>query len=115
MTRSRWRNSRNSWGRRLGGLSLLALTSGFAASSVDDILVYQQCSRKALKTAECDKRIQELLGDAIQQGGWREATIGFAHHGQCVSCSFPLYGSHGTAEIKLKAVRTQSRKNNLTF
>ncbi|MCO5565117.1 hypothetical protein L7F22_018788 [Adiantum nelumboides] len=100
-------NSRSLWGRRIGALSLLTLTGALAASSADDMLVYQQCSRKAFETAAANKRVRELLGSRIQQGGWQEASIGFAHRGQFVSCSFPVYGSQGTAEIKLKAVRMQ--------
>ncbi|KAI5065411.1 hypothetical protein GOP47_0020106 [Adiantum capillus-veneris] len=62
---------------------------------------------KAFESAAGNNRVRELLGSRIQQGGWQEATIGFAQNGQFVSCSFPVYGSQGTAEIKLKAVRTQ--------
>eukprot|EP00250_Pteridium_aquilinum_P011987 c20435_g1_i3 orf=57-569(+) len=94
-------------GQKIGGFLLLSVTIGLAASTADDMLIFQQCSRKAFKKAEGDQRMQELLGVNMQQGGWQESTIGFAQHGQLVSCSFPVYGGQGTAEIRLKAVRAR--------
>ena len=32
-------------GRKIGGFFLLAATAGIAASAVDDVLVFQQCSK----------------------------------------------------------------------
>lgn len=88
-----------------GALLVFGATGAIAASITDDILVYQQCSSKALERAARNETLKQALGTPIERQAWYKATIGFAHKGCAVSCSFPLAGSHGTAEIRLRAVR----------
>ena len=59
-----------------------------------------------------DRRIKEVLGP-IERGWWNEATIGFSQQGHSVSCTFPVYGEKGSAEIRLKAIRVKGKAGTI--
>ena len=61
--------------------------------------------RRAMEKATTDTRLKDILGEHIQQGPWYEATMGVDHEGHSASCSFPVTGSLGSANLHLRAVR----------
>lgn len=67
---------------------------------------------KALEKASQDPRLKEYIGEGIKLGQWHwyEASLAVAHKGMSASCSFPVYGSHGSANLHLKAVRLHGKE-----
>lgn len=93
-------------GRKLVQGLLISLTGGVALSALDDLLIYQSCSRKALERADKDQGIIDALGGPLLKGPWYEASLALAHKRHSVSCTFPVSGPKGTGRIQLKAVRS---------
>eukprot|EP00249_Psilotum_nudum_P009809 c22167_g1_i1 orf=412-882(-) len=85
---------------------LLATTGVVVASALDDVLIYKQCSSKAMHLATQDTQLKHVLGDSIVRG-WYKATIAVDDKGRSAFCSFPLSGSRGTANLRVRAVRSE--------
>ncbi|KAL6214476.1 hypothetical protein ACLB2K_013910 [Fragaria x ananassa] len=83
------------FGRKAVNYLLITVTGGVALSALDDLIIYQSCSSKAMKKASKDPAIQEALGEPVLKGPWYNAQLGVAHKRQSVSCKFPVYGPKG--------------------
>jgi hypothetical protein len=46
-----------------------------------------------------------MIGEYVDQGPWYEATMDTAHEGHSATCTFPVHGTHGSAELRVRAVR----------
>ncbi|KAG6555881.1 hypothetical protein Mapa_002523 [Marchantia paleacea] len=101
--------------QRAGAVALCGAMGWAAASAAEDVYIYDQCSSKALEKASQDPRLKEFIGEEIKLGQWHwyEASLAVAHKGMSASCSFPVYGSHGTANLHLKAVRLHGRRESV--
>ncbi|KAH8955308.1 hypothetical protein BDL97_08G130200 [Sphagnum fallax] len=78
----------------------------------DNFLIFQQCSRKALEKAAHDTQLKKILGENIEIGDWYESTIGVDHEGHSAYCNFPVKGSLNNANIHLRAVRFEDRRDS---
>ncbi|KAF5186812.1 Cytochrome oxidase complex assembly protein [Thalictrum thalictroides] len=94
-----------SFGRKMVQLLLLSLTGGVTLSALDDLSIYQGCSRKAMEKATQNKAIVDALGEPVEKGPWYNASLAVAHKRRSVSCTFPVSGPQGTGVFQLKAVR----------
>ncbi|KAL2619892.1 hypothetical protein R1flu_000097 [Riccia fluitans] len=97
--------------QRVGAVALCGTMGWAAASAAEDVYIYDQCSSKALQKATKDPRLKKAIGDEIKLGQWHwyQASLAVAHEGTSASCSFPVYGTEGVANIRLKAVRLQDQ------
>ncbi|KAL6217615.1 hypothetical protein ACLB2K_010832 [Fragaria x ananassa] len=93
------------FGRKAVNYLLITVTGGVALSALDDLIIYQSCSSKAMEKASKDPAIREALGEPVLKGPWYNAQLGVAHKRQSVSCKFPVYGPKGTGVLSVKAVR----------
>jgi hypothetical protein len=93
---------------------LLGLMSLAGVSIYDDYLIYQQCSKKAMDQAVNNPRLLAVLGEHIEKGPWYEATMGLDHEGHSASCTFSVIGSLGTANLHLRAVKFEEKRNWLS-
>ncbi|XP_042028849.1 uncharacterized protein LOC121775841 isoform X1 [Salvia splendens] len=99
-----------SWGRRIVSGALLCLTGGVALSALDDLVIYQGCSRflsfslKAMEKASKNKAIIDAIGEPIVRGPWYNASLAVAHKRHSLSCTFPVSGPQGSGIFQLKAV-----------
>ncbi|XP_047954017.1 uncharacterized protein LOC125200419 isoform X1 [Salvia hispanica] len=93
-----------SWGRRIVSGALLCLTGGVALSALDDLVIYQGCSSKAMEKASKNKAIIDAIGEPIVRGPWYNASLAVAHKRHSVSCTFPVSGPQGSGIFQLKAV-----------
>ncbi|KAK6136077.1 hypothetical protein DH2020_030182 [Rehmannia glutinosa] len=96
---------RKSWGRKVVSGALICLTGGVALSALDDLVIYQSCSSKAMEKASKNQAIIEAIGEPIVRGPWYNASLAVAHKRHSVSCTFPVSGPQGTGIFQLKAVR----------
>ncbi|KAJ7558362.1 hypothetical protein O6H91_04G035900 [Diphasiastrum complanatum] len=113
---SNWRQFSSAamrYGRPLGAVLLLGATGVAAASALKNILIYHGCSSKAMERAAKDPRMKKLLGESIEKGFWYEASLGLSHEGRSASCSFPIYGNQGHANLHLRAVKYEETGNKL--
>ncbi|EYU19911.1 hypothetical protein ABFS82_06G076200 [Erythranthe guttata] len=94
-----------SWGRTIVSGALISLTGGVALSALDDLVIYQSCSSKAMEKASKNQAIIEALGEPIVRGPWYNASLAVAHQRHSLSCTFPVSGPQGTGIFQLKAVR----------
>ncbi|KAK6156203.1 hypothetical protein DH2020_010451 [Rehmannia glutinosa] len=94
-----------SWGRKVVSGALICLTGGVALSALDDLVIYQSCSSKAMEKASKNQAIIEAIGEPIVRGPWYNASLAVAHKRHSVSCTFPVSGPQGTGIFQLKAVR----------
>ncbi|PRQ25709.1 putative cytochrome oxidase assembly protein [Rosa chinensis] len=93
------------FGRKAVNYLLITVTGGVALSALDDLIIYQSCSSKAMEKASKDPAIRDALGEPVLKGPWYNAQLGVAHKRQSVSCKFPVYGPKGTGVLSVKAVR----------
>ncbi|KAL5712046.1 hypothetical protein ACHQM5_014254 [Ranunculus cassubicifolius] len=96
-------------GRKLVQTLLISITGGVALSALDDLAIYQGCSRLAMEKADKNQAIKDAIGEPLVKGPWYEASLALAHRRNSVSCSFPVSGPKGTGMFKLKAVRKDER------
>ncbi|KAL3690079.1 hypothetical protein R1sor_016388 [Riccia sorocarpa] len=101
--------------QRAGAIALCGAMGWAVASAAEDVYIYNQCSSKAVQKASQDARLKEAIGDEIKLGQWHwyQASLAVAHEGTSASCSFPVYGTEGVANIRLKAVRLQGKTDSL--
>ncbi|XP_024542182.1 uncharacterized protein LOC112350358 [Selaginella moellendorffii] len=99
-----------------GGVLIYGATAALAFSILDDVLIYKKCSSKAMEVAAEDPRMKSFLGEGFKQGSWYEASLGSALQKQAVSCTFPVYGDHGSlGSVKLRAVREGNSISSLAY
>ncbi|XP_076901905.1 uncharacterized protein LOC143556489 [Bidens hawaiensis] len=98
-------NKAKAWGRRIVSGGLICLTGGVALSALDDLLIYQTCSSKAMEKASKNQAVIDAIGEPISRGPWYNASLAVTHKRHSVSCSFPISGPRGTGNFQLRAVR----------
>ncbi|KAI3434203.1 uncharacterized protein J3R85_006655 [Psidium guajava] len=91
--------------RKAVSFVLITVTGGVALSALDDLIIYHDCSSKAVDKASKNKAIIDALGEPIKKGPWYNASLAVAHQRHSVSCTFPVSGPKGSAIFQLKAVR----------
>ncbi|KAJ4968898.1 hypothetical protein NE237_015599 [Protea cynaroides] len=91
--------------RKVVSVVLLSLTGGVALSALDDLVIYQGCSSKAMEKASLNQAVKDALGEPVVKGPWYNASLAVAHKRHSVSCTFPVSGPQGTGVFQLKAVR----------
>ncbi|KAL5701158.1 hypothetical protein ACHQM5_026526 [Ranunculus cassubicifolius] len=96
-------------GQKLVQTLLISITGGVALSALDDLAIYQGCSRLAMEKADKNQAIKDAIGEPLVKGPWYAASLALAHRRNSVSCSFPVSGPKGTGMFKLKAVRNDER------
>ncbi|XP_050364935.1 uncharacterized protein LOC126783500 [Argentina anserina] len=93
------------FGRKAVNYLLITITGGVALSALDDLIIYQSCSSKAMEKVSKDPTMRDALGEPVVKGPWYNAQLGVAHKRQSVSCKFPVHGPKGTGVLTVKAVR----------
>ncbi|XP_058095090.1 uncharacterized protein LOC131240694 [Magnolia sinica] len=91
--------------RKVIPVLIFSLTGGIGLSALDDLLIYHQCSSKAMEKASQHQTILDALGEPILRGPWYNASLAVAHRRNSVSCTFPVSGPQGTGIFQLTAVR----------
>ncbi|KAE9591009.1 hypothetical protein Lal_00023233 [Lupinus albus] len=94
------------FGRKAVSFILITVTGGVALSALNDLAIYQGCSRKAMEKVINNQAIRDAIGEPIVKGSWYNASLAVAHKRHSVSCSFPVSGPLGSGVLQLKAVRT---------
>ncbi|OIV92091.1 hypothetical protein TanjilG_27246 [Lupinus angustifolius] len=94
------------FGRKAVSFILITVTGGVALSALNDLAIYQGCSRKAMEKAINNQAVRDAIGEPIVKGPWYNASLAVAHKRHSVSCSFPVSGPQGSGVLQLKAVRT---------
>ncbi|KMT05734.1 hypothetical protein BVRB_7g166640 [Beta vulgaris subsp. vulgaris] len=94
-----------SFGRKAVSTALLCLTGGVALSAIDDLAIYQGCSRKAMEKASKNQQVINAIGEPVMKGPWYSASLSVAHKRGSASCTFPVSGPQGNGVLRLKAVR----------
>ncbi|RXH98185.1 hypothetical protein DVH24_010510 [Malus domestica] len=77
----------SSFGRKAVSFILITTTGGVALSALNDLVIYQSCSRYSF------------------QGPWYNASLAVAHKRHSVACTFPVSGPRGAGVLEVKAVR----------
>ncbi|KAI3806101.1 hypothetical protein L1987_21993 [Smallanthus sonchifolius] len=95
-----------SWGRRIVSGGLICVTGGVALSALDDLIIYQSCSSKAMEKASKNQAVINAIGEPISRGSWYNASLAVTHKRHSVSCTFPVSRPHGTGIFQLRAVRS---------
>ncbi|KAF3961927.1 hypothetical protein ACB098_12G143600 [Castanea mollissima] len=94
-----------SFSRKAVSFVLITITGGIALSALDDLVIYNSCSSKALEKASKNKALLDAIGEPIVKGPWYNASLAVAHKRKSVSCTFPVSGPQGSGVFQLKAVR----------
>ncbi|CAL0309794.1 unnamed protein product [Lupinus luteus] len=94
------------FGRKAVSFILITVTGGVALSALNDLAIYQGCSRKAMEKVINNQAVRDAIGEPIVKGAWYNASLAVAHKRHSVSCSFPVSGPLGSGVLQLKAVRT---------
>ncbi|XP_070662417.1 uncharacterized protein [Malus domestica] len=97
--------STSSFGRKAVSFILITTTGGVALSALNDLVIYQSCSSKAMEKASKNPAIIEAIGEPIVKGPWYNASLAVAHKRHSVSCTFPVSGPRGAGVLEVKAVR----------
>ncbi|XP_008235592.1 PREDICTED: uncharacterized protein LOC103334409 [Prunus mume] len=96
---------KSSFGRKAVSFLLITTTGGVALSALNDLVIYQSCSSKAMEKASKNPAIIEAIGEPIVKGPWYNASLAVAHKRHSVSCTFPVSGPRGGGVLEVKAVR----------
>ncbi|XP_009370490.1 uncharacterized protein LOC103959843 [Pyrus x bretschneideri] len=95
----------SSFRRRAVSFILITTTGGVALSALNDLVIYQSCSSKAMEKASKNPAIIEAIGEPIAKGPWYNASLAVAHKRHSVACTFPVSGPRGVGVLEVKAVR----------